>query len=260
MKSVLFQWGVLTIYSYGTVLALAFILVLVLMVHRGKKHGMSPQMIYDLNVFIIVGGLIGARLAYVILNWEEFSHQPLEILMIHRGGLVFYGSLLGGMLFLWIYLKRHKMPFLKMADLMAPLLALGHGIGRLGCFLNGCCYGRPTQSFLAVNFPQKSLPAQHYGPENLLHPTQLYEMGTLIILFIILQWHDRHKEFEGQTFLCYLMFYPVVRFFMEFLRGDNPFVIPEVLTVYQVVSIGLFGVGLILYLKLKNKKNVSSVH
>jgi phosphatidylglycerol:prolipoprotein diacylglycerol transferase len=247
MKSILFQLGPVTVYSYGTILALAFILSLFLTVKRAHSVGVSKQTVYDLGIWLILGGLLGARIAYVLLHWDEFRGRLIEIIMIQKGGLAFYGSFIGGALFLWIFLKRKKLSFLKFADFMIPVVALAHGIGRVGCFLNGCCYGKPTECAWGVNFPVGSPPTAHYGISHLIHPTQIYETLLLIMLFFILLWIDRHKKFEGQTFISYLLLYPLIRFFTEFFRGDHPLIIFNLFTQYQLFSVILFLIGAIFY-------------
>lgn len=251
MKSILFELGPFTIYSYGTVLALAFLLSVILIVQQCEKVGVSKQVIFDLGIWAIMGGLVGARFLYVISHWGEFMHRPMEILMIHRGGLAFYGGFLGGLGAAWVFLKRHRLPFLRVADLVIPVIPLAHGIGRIGCFLNGCCYGRPISCAWGINFPLGSLPERHFGRDHLIHPSQIYEMIALICLYFILLRLDKRKKFEGQTFAFYLLLYPMIRFILEFFRGDNPFVIPGILSIYQMASIFLFAMGLILFFILR---------
>jgi phosphatidylglycerol:prolipoprotein diacylglycerol transferase len=247
VRSVLFHLGPFTIYSYGTVLALGFILSLFLIVKRAHKIGISKQTIYDLGIWMIIGGLLGARIAYVLFHMDEFWRRPMDIFMIHRGGLVFYGSFIGGALFSWFFLKRRKFSFLKFADFIIPVVALGHGIGRIGCFLNGCCYGKPTECPWGVHFPAGSAPSQHYGFSHSLHPTQLYEAFLLAVLFFVLLWIDKRKKFEGQTFFSYLLMYPLIRFFLEFFRGEHSLILFNLFTVYQIFSVILFLLGGLLY-------------
>lgn len=254
MRSILFHFGPFTVYSYGTVLALAFILSLFLMVKRAYKIEIPKQTVYDLGIWMIVGGLLGARIAYVLFHMDEFWHRPLEIFMIHRGGLVFYGSFVGGVIFLWFFLKRRKLSFLKFADFIIPIIALAHGIGRVGCFLNGCCYGKPTECPWGVDFPAGSSPAQHYGLSHSIHPTQLYEALLLVTLFFVLLWIDKRKKFEGQTFFSYLLIYPLMRFFLEFFRGDHYKIVFNVFTQYQIYSLILFLLGGICYYRFSRPR------
>lgn len=253
MKSILFHLGPLTIYSYGAVLVMAFVMALVILMKRGPKAGIEKQIIYDIGISAIVGGLFGARVAYVGFHWSEFSGNLLEIWMIHKGGLAFYGSFIGGVITLLIFLKYKKIPFLKVADVMIPAVALGHGIGRLGCLMNGCCYGKLTTCIFGITFPAGSLPAIHYGVNHIIHPTQVYESFLLVILFFVLLWIDRHKKFEGQTFVSYVLIYPAIRFCMEYFRGDNPFIVPRILTLYQGISLMIFTAGITLLIILKRK-------
>lgn len=255
MRSILFQLGPVTIFSYGTILALSFVVCISLMIRQKARIGLSTQGIYDMTVWTIVGGLLGARITYVILHWNEFSKNLTEIIMIQRGGLAFFGSYIGGAIALTLYLKRHKLPFLNFADFFSPFVALGHAFGRIGCFMNGCCYGGPTACPWGVTFPKGSLPSAHYGLNHHIHPTQLYECGLLIGLFVLLQKIDKNKKFEGQTFSLYLIAYSLIRFSMEFLRGDRKYVIPGWLTVYQSFCLVFMVLGVFLYI-LKSRPNV----
>jgi len=255
MRSILFQLGPITIFSYGTILAVSFVICLSLMISQRNRVGMSTQQVYDMAVWTIIGGLLGARLTYVIMHWDEFSKNLVEIVMIHRGGLAFFGSYIGGAAALILFLKRHRLPFLKFADFFSPFVALGHAVGRLGCFMNGCCYGRPTECPWGVTFPAGSLPASHFGLNHRIHPTQLYEFSLLIILFLILHRMDQRKKFDGQTFSLYLILYSLIRFLMEFLRGDARYVIPGWLTVFQSFCLVFMVLGVTIYL-LKSRPHV----
>ncbi len=264
MQSILFHIGSFTIYSYGTILALAFILSMIIVLWKSARLGMTRQTIYDLGIWIIIGGLLGARIAYVFLNLDEFKNHLLEIFMIQHGGLAFHGSFIGGVLSLWIFTRLRKLSFFKMLDLVIPPLVLGHSIGRMGCFLNGCCFGTLTKCDWAVNFPANSLPAYHWGKLHLIHPTQIYEAVALLTLFFILLIIDKKKRFDGTTFCFYLLLYPIIRFCTEFFRGDHTLVILNRFTFFQGISVVLFLLGGILYALLsyydrrRNHQTVSS--
>ncbi|MBI1883391.1 MAG: prolipoprotein diacylglyceryl transferase [Chlamydiae bacterium] len=244
MKSILFHWGSITIYSYGMAMALGFVLAVVVLLWRAPKMNISRAIVYDMAIWAILGGLIGARIFYVVSHGGEFQHHLLQILMLNRGGLVFYGGFIGGILALLIFSKRKHISFLKILDFMIPSLVLAHALGRIGCFMNGCCFGRPATCSWAVTFPPGSLPALHYGARHLIHPTQIYESLLLVALFFILLGLEKFKKFEGQTFLNYLLLYPALRFSMEFFRGDNPFFGP--LSLYQWISLFFFTSSLFL--------------
>ncbi|MBI1869991.1 MAG: prolipoprotein diacylglyceryl transferase [Chlamydiae bacterium] len=256
MKSILFKLGTITLYSYGAMMALGFFLGVIVLRLRSQKMGIPRQKSYDLGIGMMIGGLMGARVFYVATHWHTYFHHPLEIIMIQKGGLAFYGGLMGGILAIKIFSYTQNFPFLKIADLVIIALVPAHAIGRIGCFMNGCCFGRPTKMPWAVNFPQGSLPALHYGPHHLIHPVQLYEAWLLTFLFWFLLWIDQRKTFEGETFIFYLMLYPVLRFSMEFFRGDNPLI--GALSIFQWMSLGTAGFALIYF--YRSKRDVRRNH
>ena len=193
---------------------------------------------------VLVGGVIGGRLLFVVINWQEYMQEPLRIFMINEGGMAFHGSLVMGFIGGAIVVKIKKLPFWKVADIVALYAPLGHAIGRVGCFLNGCCYGGITNSSLGVMFP---------GDTVYRLPAQLYSSFFLVLLFIVLRLMRNEKHFEGFIFSMYVMLYSVYRFFIEFLRDDNPAIYLG-MTLSQVISAGLFIAGAILYLFLSKRK------
>ncbi len=229
MFPILFHWGPLTLYSYGVMLALGFLAASQLVARRAAAFGLDPAAVQTLGLVALLAGILGARLAYLALNWEFFRFHPTEILRLDHGGLVFYGGLAGGLLGGFCYVRKKGLPLVKMLDLMTPPLVLAHAIGRLGCFLNGCCYGKPTSVPWAVVFPQDGIAR---------HPTQLYESGALLLLFFFLSWLERRRLPAGSLALGYGLLYGIWRFGIEFLRGDNPPVALG-LTVFQWISVPL---------------------
>jgi phosphatidylglycerol:prolipoprotein diacylglycerol transferase len=228
--------GPFTVYSYGMMLAVAVILCAALMGREAQRIGTTREMIYDLIFWLVVGGIAGARIFYIVLNWEMFRGHPLEILMVQHGGLAWQGGLLGGGLAGWGYIKKKALPLWSTLDLAAPYIALGHAIGRIGCFLNGCCYGREVS--WGIYFPV-------HGAH--LHPTQLYDVGGLLIVFLILKFFQKRRGWPaGQLFVCYLTLASIQRFINEFFRGDHQHTFWG-LSIYQWVSIGIFTVGLVLW-------------
>jgi len=212
-----FQIGSLTIHWYGVMVALAFIAGIWTATRRCPRDGLRPEAIADLGPWLIVGGLLGARALYVITYWKEsFADRPWwEVLMIHHGGLVFYGGLIGAVLAAVVYVKCKRLPPMKVADALAPSIALGHVFGRIGCLLNGCCYGSACTLPWAIHFP-----AEHETGGQGVHPTQLYEAGLNLILFVALEKLYRRKRFDGQVFGLYLIAYAVLRAVVELFRGD----------------------------------------
>ncbi|MCX5695536.1 MAG: prolipoprotein diacylglyceryl transferase [Candidatus Omnitrophica bacterium] len=224
--------GPLTIYSYGLALVIAFMVSTFLAARLAKKNGIDPDIIFNLSFLIFISGIAGARIFYVINNLSYYSQKPLEIIMLQKGGLAWFGGLITGVFCGIFYLRLKKLPVLKIADLFAPFAALGQAIGRLGCFLNGCCFGK--ESAYGIYSPVQ---------EAVLIPTQLYSSLLLVIIFIILRVLQGRPHKEGQIFFIYLLLYCAKRFFMEFFRGDSPAFLFQ-LTLFQVISIVIFIIAL----------------
>jgi phosphatidylglycerol:prolipoprotein diacylglycerol transferase len=243
MHRILFEWGPVTVYSYGLMLVVAFLTVTWL---AGRTAGrlapsqrvLTPAQIVDVFCLAMLGGVLGARLFFVAKYWKVFVHQPQEIPAIWHGGLVWYGGFLGGLLAAWIYLRLQRVPFLRAADQCIPFVALAHGIGRIGCFLNGCCYGKPTHAWFGV-IVAAGEPARI--------PTQLLESVALLLFYLMLRWFQERRVLApaGWLFGAYLVGYAVMRFVIEFLRGDQRAVWAG-LTMQQLLSVGVLLVGLVL--------------
>lgn len=245
MHPLLFQYKFLAVYSYGAMLAIAFLFGISLASRRARKVGLNPNQIVDLCLLILITSIIGARLLYVGQNWDYYQFHRLEIIMIQRGGLVYYGGLIFGFLGALLFIRWKKWRMWQVADILAPSIALGQAFGRIGCFLNGCCFGTLTSLPWGVQFPDKSPAALEFGPLHLVHPTQLYSSLLNFALFLFLLWFDRRRKFEGQTIVVYLLAYGVIRFAIEFLRGDNPSMV-AFLTLSQIISLLAIGVALVL--------------
>lgn len=211
MHPVLFKAGHISVYSYGLMIALGFSVALLLLILRRREAGLCRDELVDLGICILLGGIIGARLLHVAVNFDYYRYAPLEIIMIQRGGLAYQGGLAGGLLAAYLYLRKKQISFLKTADFVLPYAALAQSLGRLGCFLNGCCYGVRTASFWGVKFPALS----YY-----VHPTQLYYSLSLIVIFILLNLIYSRKKFNGQILCLYFLFYGLMRLSIDFLRGD----------------------------------------
>ena len=239
MHPILFRFGPFHLYSYGLMLAVGFLTASALASRRAAAAGLDPNRIQTLSLVVLVAGLIGARSVYVILNWELFRSDPLEILRLDHGGLVFYGGLAAGLLAGLSYIRKAALPLLRTVDLMIPPLVIAHAIGRLGCFFNGCCYGKPTSLPWAFVFLPDGLPR---------HPTQLYESGALLLIFFVLKNRERGRAAPGVLLLTYGFLYGAWRFCVEFLRGDNP-ILAWNLTLFQWISLPLaMGCGLLLWM------------
>jgi len=246
-----FHVGNFAIYWYGILAASGFGVGLWTASRRASKLSSLPRdAIADLGPWLIVGGLVGARLWFVVSYWrEDFAGRPLwEIFNVRGGGLVFYGGLVGAVLAGGFFARRRHLPLWDLGDVLAPGIALGHAFGRLGCFMNGCCFGGPTTLPWGVARPDA--PA---GQIVLVHPTQLYEALMLLGLSAALAWHYRRRQFSGHTFAVYLIAYAVVRFVVEFLRGDYGDFRFAGLKPGQTFSVVILAAGVALYLTRRPK-------
>ncbi|MFC1590236.1 prolipoprotein diacylglyceryl transferase [Candidatus Omnitrophota bacterium] len=244
MHPILVKIGPLTVYSYGLMVALGFGLAAYLAARRSRAFGISANDAIDLLICILVAGIAGARLTYVLLHLDHYRAFPMEIFLINRGGLAFYGGLVFGVLGALICIKKKRLPVWKTADLLAPFVALAHALGRIGCLLNGCCVGRqaPAGFFAAVSFP---------GDPLMRHPTQAYSAAALFFIFIFLWKRQDKRSFDGEVFFLYCMSYSIYRFAIEFMRDD-----PSVylgLTLSQVLSLAVFSVSFSVFLAVKRR-------
>jgi phosphatidylglycerol:prolipoprotein diacylglycerol transferase len=251
----LLKLGSLTIRTYGFFVAVGFMAALQYLLWRGQKRGFKESEILDLSLYTIVGGLLGGRLMYVALNAGFYLKQPLKIFQIWEGGLVFYGGFVAGALVIIWYVRRVNkyFDFWGFADIMGPAVALAHVFGRIGCFFAGCCYGLPTSVPWAVTFKNP----QALAPCNIpLHPTQLYESFGNLLIFLSLDWFNRFSHPKGQTLGAYLFLYGVLRFHVEFLRGDDRGGYLLWLSPSQLIAVVLICIGI--YLIRYRKLNVQS--
>ena len=211
---------------------------------RAPKDGLSADAVTGVAPWLILGALIGARAFYVITQWErEFAGQPLMEILKVRSGLVFYGGLIGASGGTLLYAWKRQVPLWKLADALAPSIALGHVFGRLGCLMTGCCYGRACGLPWALHFPK-----DHATAGVGVHPTQLYEASLNLLLWGFLEWFYTRKKFDGQIFGVYLISYAILRAFVESYRGDYSSYILNLLTPGQAISVAIFVGGLALLL------------
>lgn len=194
-------------------------------------------MAFDLAVYLLIFGIIGARLLHVLLNAKWYFGDIKEIFMLQHGGLAWQGGFISAFFCGLFFMKKHRLDAARICDLIIPYVALGQSIGRIGCYLNGCCYGKATNFFTATTFPSTT---------GTVHPTQLYLSFLLLIIFVVLKIKEKRKNFEWQIFSLYLILYSIVRLTIDFLRGDLQAVFLG-LTISQLISIGLFVTGVTLY-------------
>ncbi|MBF0122091.1 MAG: prolipoprotein diacylglyceryl transferase [Candidatus Omnitrophica bacterium] len=237
MYPIVCQLGPVPVYSYGLMLAIAVMMTSFLISRDAHKMGVSSDMVYDLAFWVVLAGIVGARIFYIFLNLDFFLSQPFEMIMVQKGGLAWQGSLVFGFVTAVMYLRKKRVPFWKFLDVAAPYVALGHAIGRIGCLLNGCCYGKPAG--WGIFFPV-------FGER--LQPTQIYmSLGQLAIFFILRASQSRLRK-DGQVFVLYLLLSAVERFLVEFVRADH--VLYGGLSIFQYVCIGIIVLGLIIHLRL----------
>lgn len=223
MYPILFELGGFTVYTYGVLLAAAYLLGLQFALMRARKRGLDPSRVMDLGILVIVAALVGAKALLLIVDFDVYWNRPGELLTLVRSAGVFYGGLILAVTAALWYLRRHRMPMWTVTDVFAPGIAFGHVVGRLGCLFAGCCFGRRTDVPWAVVFRHPAAAENVGTPLNVpLHPTQLYEAGAeLLILAFLLLFEKRGRAFPGRTFWSYMLVYGVSRFVIEFYRGDS---------------------------------------
>ena len=258
MHPIAFYFGSLPIRWYGVMMALAFLAGLWTATRRARLANVSGDVIADVTLWLMAGSIVGARFVYVTTYWkQEFAHGPFsEVFMIRHGGQVFYGGLIGATVAGISYLVWKKLPVWKIADILAPSIALGSVFGRIGCLLNGCCYGRACNLPWAIHFP-----ADHETHGAGVHPTEIYDALLNFILYLALAWlfrrrwqtkaeDGRWKMEDGQIFALYLAGYAICRTTVEFFRGDYPadHIHAGIFTSAQLVSAPIFIAGIVLWL------------
>ena len=232
--------GPLTLHTYGVLLALAFLAGLWIAGRQARKAGLDAGRVTDLAIYVLIAGLIGAKVLLVVVEWPSYSLHPREILSVFQSGGVFYGGLLAAFPVAWWYVRRHNLDGWKTADALAPGVAVGQAVGRLACFSAGCCHGGATHVPWAVTFHDLYAARTVGTPLDVpLHPTQIYESIATALIFAALLWLTPRKRFDGQVVTAYVVLYSVTRFGIEFFRGDSSrgFVFGGLLSTSQLISI-----------------------
>jgi phosphatidylglycerol:prolipoprotein diacylglycerol transferase len=257
MHRTLFDVGPFSIHLYGVMLAVAFWLGIELSMRLARRRGIDPVSIMDLGIIILVSSVIGARLLYVITHWAEYRYDLLGIVRVWEGGLTFYGGLAAGVAFGIGYLKRQGLKVLEVTDIVAPQIALGIALARVGCFLNGCCFGKESDLPWACTFPADSQAG--WGPMagKAIHPTQVYSVIANLMIFLFLRWLLKRRRVEGTVFFTFLVAYGLWRFAVDFLRyyEANMYVIsPDTgITWNQVASVVIILVGTIMLARSRRR-------
>src|SRR5947209_6726997 len=218
----LFEFGPITVYTYGVLLAAAYLLGLKLAMTRAQKRGLDHNRVLDLGISITISALSAAKLLRLVTDFSTFRNDPKELLTLARSGGVFYGGLILAVVVALWYIRRAGLPLWTTCDVFAPGIALGHVVGRFGCLFAGCCYGKPTTRPWGITFTDPFALANVGTPLNVpLHPTQLYEAGAeLLILIFLLKTERKGNPFPGRTFWLYMLLYAISRFIIEFYRDD----------------------------------------
>lgn len=246
--------GGIQIYSYGLMLFLSFLAGIYVVERKARKFGVDSKAITDLALWILLAVVVGSRLFYVAFHWSEFSGDLVSIFAFWRGGLaglMFYGGFIGALAAGLIFMRVRKLPVIKLLDAAAPAIVLGEGLTRIGCFLNGCCFGKPTALFLGMVFPAHS-PAGATFPGQAIHPTQLYSSLAGFIMFGIAMLLGRRKLKDGVLFAVVLILYSLFRFGIDFVRYY------ENASNYwgnQVVALALTLVGVVLLVVFQRRKS-----
>ena len=254
MHPILFEIGGFPVYTYGVLLAAAYLLGLQFALMRARARGLDANRVMDLGIWIIISALVGAKLLLLVVDFDTFRQNPRELLTLMRSGGVFYGGLIAAVLVAMWYMRRHRLPVWSVSDAFAPGIALGHVIGRLGCFFAGCCFGRATDAPWGVTFTNQYAAENVGTPLNVaIHPTQLYEAGAeLVILGVLLVLERRGRAFAGRTFWGYMLMYGITRFIIEFYRGDARGMVGD-LSTSQFVSVILVPVSIVMLIILSRR-------
>jgi phosphatidylglycerol:prolipoprotein diacylglycerol transferase len=258
MHPVIVEIGLLKIYSYGFMLALSFFIGIHLAGRRAGKRGIKRDTIYDLSIILILAAVIGSRGLYILTHRDHFE-SILDIVALWQGGATYYGGLVLALVGAVVYLRRTGVPFFTVADICAPSIALGIFLTRIGCFLSGCCFGRPTDSPLGIVFPA-GCPAGYTYHDAPIHPTQLYASFYGIAILLLLLVLERKKYFEGYTFSFLCILYGIARFAIDFLRHyEHSAMATEALTFNQMLSLGLAAIGVILFFVLSRRRGAAGI-
>ncbi len=252
----LFELGRFAVPTYGVLVATGVLIGLFISVRNSARQGIKAENAWDFGIAVVLAGIVGSKILYVILEWQsgatfgENLRSVFSFGTLQSGG-VFSGGLVAAFVVAWWFLRKHKMPALATCDAFAPGLAIGHCIGRLGCFAAGCCYGKPTSHWWGVTF-KNLLPTPLVDALVPREPTQLFESAAELGIFFLLSWMFKRKKFDGQIFGAYLFLYGIARFCIEFVRDDpgRGSVFGGVLSGTQLIAIGLvLAGGIIWYLR-----------
>ena len=263
MHPIFFTLGPLTIRWYGVMAAIGFLLATVLITMNRKRADMSENQASTLVFIAIIGGVLGSRITYVVQNWStQFKDNFFEVFRIDHGGLVFYGGFFLAIAGIIVYCRKSKLDMVRVLDVFTPAIAVGHAMGRIGCFLNGCCFGNVTHSCLGVHYPVGSAAWVKFSGAA-VHPVQLYETCGNILLAVIMFVLLRRTK-RGVPLASYLTLYGILRFSDEFFRGDHSHdqLWLGIFTPAQTVGLLLIPAGIctLIYFARKNGKEDNQIN
>ncbi len=256
MHPILYSFGVVTVYTYGFFVSMGFLAAFALFLFQLKKRQISVDTGIDLAFWVLLSAIVGSRLVYVLVNFDYYLHYPFKILMLWEGGLVWYGAFVGALIAALIYFRAKKLDGWVWVDIAIPFVALGQGIGRIGCLMAGCCYGKPTSLPWGITFTQSGIAPLGVA----LHPTQIYDMLFDFAIFAVLVLRRDKVRFRGEQILSYLFLYGATRSIVEAFRGDprGSWLWGSV-TTSQLISIVAVIVGIVLYYRIREKNSVALI-
>jgi phosphatidylglycerol---prolipoprotein diacylglyceryl transferase len=258
MYPILFKFGNFELATYGVMSALGYLAALWYVFKQIKRMEIKEDVFFNLCLSVIVGALIGGKLLYLILFWRDYGFgfwdRVVNSIRDFRYGFVFFGGVIGAFASGYVFAGFKKLNFLKLADFFAPAIALGHAIGRIGCFFAGCCYGHQTNGIFGVVFSSPYCLVSQNLLHKHIHPTQLYESFGNIVLFFILHKMLKRRQTDGSVILAYIAGYSILRFIVEFFRGDERGGFALGLSPSQWIAIAALAISITGYFYVKNKK------
>lgn len=250
MRPDLFSIGPITIHGYGLMIGIGFLAAILIGMKRAEKHGLDKDIVFNMGMLCIVGGMLGAKILYIITEWNSIIHSK-NLWSDLAYGFVVYGGIIGGILILYVYSRFKKLNFLQYMDLIVPSVSIGQGFGRIGCLLAGCCYGRETDCPIGIVFHNSE-----FAPNGVsLLPTQIFSsLGDFLIAGFLI-WYAGKQKKDGKVISMYLILYGVGRFIVEIFRND-PRGNVGMLSTSQFISIFMvaFGAGMMYFVTHRKKK------
>ena len=252
----LFDLGPISVYTYGVLLAAAYLVALQVGMVRARARGLDANRVMDLGIYCIISALVGAKLLLIIVDFDHYREDPAHLLTIIRSGGVYYGGFVLAVAVAFWFIRRHGLPLWQTCDAFAPGIVLAQAVGRMGCLMAGCCYGRPTELPWGIMFTNTLAAANSGTPLGVaLHPTQLYEAAAALVILGILLVGERYgRAFAGRTFWSYLLLYPAARFLIEFYRGDPRGTVLDFVSTSQFISLLLIPTSIVMLIVLSRSR------